>query len=98
LAESIGEQKDILSQLIILLKNFSQERYIATVVEELSNLKTIYDGITITIERGEPQAVEVDGMLTIVQNETSIVNYTDEQMQAIIEMAEIIRNKLIKQQ
>ena len=97
LAESIGEQKIILDQLLILLNNFSQERYIASVAEELTALKNLYSEIKIVIERGEPEAVERDGVLTIVQHETSIVIYTAEQMNAIIEKAEQIRNKLIKE-
>lgn len=96
LAESIGEQKVILDQLIIILNNYKKEPYIADVVSELAAVKNIYDEIRITIEVGEPKAIEVDGMLTIVQTETSTVHYTEEQMQQIIEQAEIIRNKLIK--
>ena len=98
LAESIGEQKVLLQQLLILLNNFSQERYIANVAEELTGLKKVYDNISITIEVGEPEQVVVDGMLTIKQKEISTVHYTEEQMQAIIDLAESIRNKLIKQQ
>ena len=96
LAESIGEQKVILDQLIIILNNYKRELYIADLVVELNTVKKIYDGIRITIEVGEPKAVEVDGMLTIVQTETSTVHYTDEQMQQIVDQAEIVRNKLIK--
>jgi hypothetical protein len=96
LAESIGEQKVILSKLMILLNNYSKEKYIADVAAELGTIKTIFDGISITIEMGEPQEVEVDGMLTIVQLDRSIVNYTDEQMNAIVEQSERVRNKLIQ--
>jgi hypothetical protein len=96
LAESIAEQKVMLDQLMLLLNHYSKEQYIADLVTELTSLKNIYEGIKITIEKGEPKAVEVDGMLTIVQTETSIVNYTDEQMEAIIAQSEIVRNNLIK--
>jgi hypothetical protein len=96
LAESIGEQKVILAKLLILLNNYNKEKYIADVATELASLKSLFDGISITIEIGEPKEVEVDGMLTIVQTERSIVNYTDEQMKAIIEQSEHIRNKLIQ--
>ena len=96
LAESIGEQKVILDQLMIILNNYKKESYIADLISDLSTIKSIYDGIRITIEVGEPKAIEVDGMLTIVQTETSTVHYTEEQMQAIIAQSEIVRNKLIK--
>jgi hypothetical protein len=96
LAESIGEQKLMLDQLILILKNYSKEQYIANLIVELTTLKNIYDGIKIMIEVGEPKAIEVDGMLTFVQTDVSTVHYTEEQMQAIITQAEIVRNKLIK--
>jgi len=96
LAESIGEQKVILDQLIIILNNYKREPYIADLAAELTTIKNIYDGIRITYEVGEPKAVEVDGMLTIVQTETSTVHYTEEQMQRLIVQSEIVRNKLIK--
>ena len=96
LAESIGEQKVILDQLMILLNNYKRESYISDLINDLTTIKDIYDGIRITIEVGEPKAIEVDGMLTIVQTESSTVHYTEEQMQAIITQSETVRNKLIK--
>ncbi len=96
LAESIGEQKIIFNQLLLILKNYQNEKYISDLIAEMDALKVIYDGIKITVEVGEPKAVEVDGMLTIVQTETSTVHYTEEQMKDIVNRAEIIRNKLIK--
>ena len=96
LAESICEQKLMLDRLILILKNYGKEQYIANLAAELTTIKDIYDEIKITIEVGEPQAIEVNGMLTFVQTDVTTSHYTDEQMQAIIAQAEIIRNKLIK--
>ena len=96
LGESIAEQKMMLMQLIILLSNFDRERYIANLVAELETIKVLFDEIKITIEIGEPQMIEVDGMLRLVQAERSITEYTDEQMSAIINQVEIVRNKLIQ--
>jgi len=96
LAESIGEQKIILEKLLELLRNFNQERYIIALTDELTALNKLYDEISIEVVIEEPEAVERDGVLTIIQNETSVVVYTDAQMKAIIEKAEEIRNKQIK--
>ena len=96
LAESICEQKLMLDQLILILKNYGREQYIADLIDELTTIKNIYDGIKITIEVGEPRSIEVDGMLTFVQTDVSTVHYTEEQMQAIIIQSEIVRNKLIQ--
>ena len=96
LAESICEQKLMLDRLILILKNYSREPYIANLIAELSTIKKIFDEIKITIEVGEPQMVEVDGMLKFVQTDVTTAHYTEEQMQAILIQAEIVRNKLIK--
>ena len=98
LAESIADQKVMLDLLMLILNHYSREPYIAGLIAELTTIKNIYDGIKITIEVGEPKAIEVDGMLTIVQTETSTAHYTNEQMQAIIAQSEIVRNKLINKE
>ena len=95
LAESIGEQKTMLSQLLLMLNSYSKERYIADLITELNTIKVIFDDIRITIEVGEPSMVEVNGMWTFTSGETSIVHYTDEQMEEITKRTEIVRNKLI---
>ena len=58
-------------------------------------LKEEFNDVTITIKKGEPEAIEEDGMLTIVQNDESIVNITPEKLNSIIKKTEQIRNKLI---
>jgi hypothetical protein len=45
---------------------------------------------------GEPETVEQDGMIMIVQNERSTVHITDEQMKSIIRITEEVRNQLIE--
>ncbi len=57
--------------------------------------KEVFDQVEITYEMGEPETVEKDGMVMIVQNEKSIVQITDEQLQQIINKTEEVRNKLI---
>jgi len=96
LAESIAEQKIILEKLLEFLNNYDQDRFVANVAAELATIREIFDGITIEIEEGEPQWIEEDGMLRIVQTETSTIHYTDEQMRAIIAQTEIVRNRLIR--
>jgi len=96
LAESIAEQKVMLDHLILILNNYSREQYIANLIADLTTIKDIFSGIRITVEVGEPRQVVVDGMLSIVQTDITTVHYTDEQMQAIVSQAEVIRNKLIK--
>jgi hypothetical protein len=96
LAESIGEQKTILSELLIILNNYKKEKYIADLVTEVNKIKAEFDPVTISIIKGEPEQVIENGMLTIKQNEKSVVNVTDEQMKRIISVTEQVRNNLVK--
>jgi hypothetical protein len=95
LSERIGEQKIILANLMLILENYKSDKQFANLIEEINTLKMQYDGVTITIQKGEPEAVEENGMLTIVQHDVSVVNITPEQLNRIIEKTEEIRNKLI---
>ncbi len=94
--ERIGEQKIILNDLMLILKNFERVHpEYAQLTRELAPIKEEFDQVSITYEIGEPEAIERDGMLMIIQNERSIVNITQEQVESITEKAAIIRNNLI---
>ena len=96
LFESIGEQKIILNDLIIILRNYEQSYpELTSLIQKLTILKEQFDKVEIVYEVDEPQAVEQDGMLVIVQNQRSTVNIADEQIRNITNEAEIIRNQLI---
>jgi hypothetical protein len=64
-------------------------------VEEFEEVKLAFDPVKIRYEIGEPEAIEKDGMLMIIQNERSIVEITPDQLNEIISVTEKIRNKLI---
>lgn len=95
LAERIGEQKIIMADLMLILENYKSDKQFAELIEELNILKNEFNEVTITIQKGEPEAVEEDGMLIIVQNDVSVVNISDERLKSIIAKTEDIRNKLI---
>lgn len=96
IAERIGEQKIILGDLMIILNNYKKDPQFAKLISMIEEIKTEFDGVKITYEMGEPEAVEQDGMLVIIQNETSIVNISKEQLSSIIAKTEEVRNKLIQ--
>lgn len=94
--ERIGEQKIVLNDLMIILWNYERVHpEYAQLTNELMPIKEYFDKVSITYEVGEPEAIERDGMLLIIQHERSIVNITEEQIKNISERAEIIRNNLI---
>jgi hypothetical protein len=95
LADNIGEQKNIFNQLLIILKNYQKDPYFANLISELELLKTEFEPIRITIEKGEPESYEENGMLKIKQNDKSIVTITPETIKKIIIKTEEVRNKLI---
>ncbi len=93
IAERIGEQKLVLSELINTLGRYKAKSAFAKLIADLREINVIYDKIKIEYEVGEPETVEIDGRLMIMQNETSIVNISPEQLTQIISIIKKIRNK-----
>jgi hypothetical protein len=95
LSERIGEQKLNLNNLFLILNPYKSQQQIADLLTQMNEIKDVFDQVEIIYEMGEPETVEKDGMVMIVQNEKSIVQITDEQLQQIINKTEEVRNKLI---
>lgn len=96
IAERIGEQKIILNDLILILKNYKSDKKFSELISEIELVKEEFDKVIITYEIGEPESIEKDGMLIIIQNEKSIVDISKEQLNNIIEKTEKIRNNIIQ--
>jgi hypothetical protein len=92
LKSMIGEQKLILNDLLLILNNYKSEKPIQGYISDLETIKAIYDEVKITYEVGEPQTIEKDGMLMVIQSESSHVSMSDETLQKIIEVTEQVRN------
>ena len=95
LSERIGEQKISLNNILLILGNYSSQQDFPELISMLNELKDEYDKIEITYEIGEPEQIEQDGMIMIIQNEKSVVHITEEQLTRIISKTEEIRNKMI---
>jgi len=95
LAERIGEQKLTLDQLMLILDKYQRDNQYTVLLEELQKLKSLFSSVEIYTKKGEPQMVEVDGMLTIVGGDESIVEITPDLLNNIINTTEQVRNKLI---
>jgi hypothetical protein len=95
LAERIGEQKIIMGDLMLVLENYKNDKNFSKLIVELNSLKDEFNDVTISVTKGEPEAVEENGMLTIVQHDVSHVAINDAQLKSIIDKTEQIRNKLI---
>ncbi len=93
--ERIGEQKNILSDLYFVLKFFEKKPHFKELISDFETLKEAYEGVTIRIEQGESKAEEIDGIYTVIQDEYTVVEMTDEQFIEITDNIKRIRNKLI---
>jgi hypothetical protein len=95
LSERIGEQKIIMGNLMLILENYKGDKQFLPLINELNDLKSEFNDITITITKGDPESIEENGMLVIIQKDKSDVKITPERLKSIIEKTEKIRNKLI---
>ena len=95
LSERIGEQKIIMGNLMLILENYKGDKQFVPLINELNDLKSEFNDVTITITKGDPESIEENGMLVIIQKDKSNVNITPERLKSIIEKTEKIRNKLI---
>lgn len=96
ISERIGDQKNMLNNIIIILGNFKNDKNFAALVTDLNELKEAYKDVKISVEQGEPEQVEENGRLVIKQNSKSVVEITDAQLKNIIQVTEKIRNKLVQ--
>ena len=92
----IGEQKNFLSDLIIIVSPYCghDEKFIE-LCNYLRNISAKYDNVKISYTHGDPISTEKDGGLVITQNDSSNVEMTDEQLAAIVDITGDVRNKLI---
>jgi len=93
--ERIADQKIVLNDLLLILKNYKADPYFSDLVDDIQSIKKEYEGVKITYEMGEPEAKEVDGMLIIVQNDKQNIDISDETLKNIIIVIESVRNKII---
>jgi hypothetical protein len=93
LTEFIGEQKMTLNNLIVILKNYQRDKQFSELIVDFEEIKSEFDNVKISFVMGEPLAVEKDGMLTVVQQETSVVDISKDTLQRIIKSTLKVRNK-----
>ena len=95
LINRIGEQKDIIDILLIILENYSKDPNFAEMVKRMEQIKQAYAEVKITTEFGEPKRIEKDGTLIIVQDEISHVEITPEQIKNILAEISSLRDFIV---
>ncbi|MCQ2374606.1 MAG: hypothetical protein MJ069_01715 [Salinivirgaceae bacterium] len=93
--ERIGDQKLVLNDLILVLKNYKSDPSFAKLIKEIELIKKEYENVRITYEMGEPEAKEIDGMLVIIQTDKQNVEISNETLGKIISAIENARSMII---
>lgn len=96
LYENIGEQKIIMEDLFSILKTHRNTPGFPELIDELELLKKEFVDVEISYIEGEPEMMEDEnGMLVIIQHETSLVTITEDQVKSVSERTTKIRNHLL---
>ena len=85
----------MLSDLLLILKNYQSNSSFANLVKEIEKIKKEYENVTIHVIPGEPEMVEIDGMLTFKSNDQQIIDISDETLAKIIAAIENTRTMII---
>jgi hypothetical protein len=99
LRNRIGEQKIVLGDLLMLLRPYRQSSSeYSDLYDMMEQIRKAYSTINISYRLAEPETVEEDGRLVMIQHEESIVEMSDEQLTEITGISRDVRNKLISGQ
>ena len=81
--------------ILLILKNYKSNQAFAKLVTEVEKIKKEYENVSIHVESGEPEMIEVDGMLMFKPNDVQFVNMSDETLAKIISAIENTRAMII---
>lgn len=95
LREHIGEQKIILTHLMLLYPYFQEDKNIESLTVDLSQLKTAFDGVEIISNFKESSVEIINGVGVIKDNSTTTVKITQAQVENIRMLTSSLRNKLL---
>lgn len=95
LMEKIGEQKIILEQIVLLLSFYKDDENMASLLKDMEDLKAAFDKINIVYTYKESTMEIVNGVATIKDNSTTTIDITPADVEAIKNLTNSIRNKII---
>jgi len=94
--DRIAEQKIAIVDIMTLLSVYENDVTFKELITDITQIKNLFDGISITYVEGEDKVTVVDGELRVESTTESFVEISDEQLAKIIDKVEIIRNKIIQ--
>lgn len=96
LQETIGEQKIILEQIVLLLNFYKEsDEKMASLLKDMEELKAAFDKINITYTYKESTMEVVNGVAVIKDNSTTTIDITEQDVTNIKNLTTSIRNKII---
>ena len=96
LQETIGEQKIILEQIILLLSFYKDsDENMASLLKDMEELKGAFDTISITYLYKESTMEVVNGVAVVKDNSTTTIQITEQDIAKIKAITSSIRNKII---
>lgn len=96
LQETIGEQKIILENIMLLLSFYKEsDQNMAALLADMEELKKVFDKVKITYIYKESTFEIVDGVMVIKDNSSSTIEITKEDIDSIKSVTDKIRNKII---
>src|SRR5918993_659737 len=94
--ETIGEQKIILENIMLLLSFYKEsDPNMASLLTDMEELKKSYDKVNITYTYSESTFEVVDGVMVIKDNSTSTIDITPKDVEDISSITQKIRSKII---
>jgi hypothetical protein len=92
----IAEQKIVLEQLLVLLRNYEEfNPKIKRLRSQLEELAELYEHVEVKYVPGEVKQVEIDGVLTIEQEQKAEVQFTLNDLNAILNKVRDIRDQIV---
>jgi hypothetical protein len=88
----VGDQKLILNDLLLVLNFYNSDSLMKNYVADMEKIMNLYDEVEIVSAVGDPEPTEKDGMLEMVQSETSQLVMSDEVLDRITDMTAQVRN------
>jgi hypothetical protein len=95
LKETIGAQKIILEQIVLLLTFYKGDENMASLLKDMEALKAAFDKINITYTYKESTMEIVNGVAMIKDNSSTTIDITDQDIEAIKDLTNTLRNKII---
>ncbi|GAB1446753.1 hypothetical protein MASR2M41_25600 [Flammeovirgaceae bacterium] len=95
LHETIGSQKIILEQIMLLLSFYKGDTTLDPLLADFQELKLAFDKINITYTYGASTMEIVDGVAVIKDNSTTTILITQADIEDIGNKTSVIRNKII---